>query len=98
MTEMWVKFDRVGRNHNVPQLAINVEAATTQVIDGETGKVTSEISWDNVAGQIEDSIRRYVMSSDPQVLIYERDNGQKHGTIIVGGIRNAGTFEIEETK
>lgn len=96
MTEMWVKFDRVGRNRNVPQLAINLDAAQKDVVDGETGTATTEIAWDNVSDQVYDAIRKYIASSDPEVAIYERPDGTRCGRITVGGFRDAGSFEIEE--
>ncbi|QKY79919.1 hypothetical protein PQD13_gp07 [Gordonia phage Clawz] len=97
MTTMTVKFERIGRNHRAPDLEIDLAKATATIIDPD-GTQTGEIDWANVADQIEKHARRWVMSSEVEIFIYEREDDSKHGNINVGGFRNAGTFEIEETK
>ncbi|WNM68735.1 hypothetical protein SEA_SOOS_5 [Gordonia phage Soos] len=95
MSSMRAVFARIGRNHSAPSMTIDQVKARSNVVD-EDGQMTGEIDWNCVAEEIEKYARRWIMSSEVQVLIYEREDGTRHGTLLVGGIRNAGSFEIEE--
>lgn len=97
MSAIVCTFDRIGRTHNPAPLTLKSEDFEDYVVD-EEGRTWTETFWDRVAEAVETYAKRFLMSADVQVLIYQRDDDSKHGTITVGGFRNAGRFDVEELK
>ncbi|QOH59854.1 hypothetical protein [Rhodococcus rhodochrous] len=87
-------FERIGRNHNLPELRIPfAEVALPEADDFDALWPTDRTNWQVVCERIYDYVRPHLRSSDVHLHV-TGDKTALRGFVTVGLVRNGGSFTL----